>query len=108
MIYRRRPDGGRTKDLVKYAAAWEALAAPLCHAFGWKLLGFDPAYRFETLQGVPLTLPASVVRQIGSRSAYEQVLRLCDERDELRRTVARLTDEVAELRKQLTQENENP
>ena len=108
MTSRRLPDGTRTTNPFLYRAAWEELAAPVCHAFNWKLVAFDPGFRFETEQGSPISLPTSVVRQMGSRSTYEQVLRLCDERDELRRTVARLTDEVAELRKQLTQENENP
>jgi hypothetical protein len=48
MTARRLPDGSITYDVEAYSAAWQAVAAPLCQATGWAVLGYDPGYLIDT------------------------------------------------------------
>ena len=61
---RRLPLSGTTKDAEEYLEAWEKLARPLCRAFGWEIMGFDPGYIFDTDGRHSITLPSKVIIQI--------------------------------------------
>lgn len=87
MSTHRLPDGTTTTDYVSSFMAWAKFTAPLRERLGWSRLRSDHGCVFEIENGVTVSLPVSVVRQLSDIIA---------ERDELMSIVHQLNDIVAE------------